>query len=73
MCDGVGRVTRNWIVVFRADRRWGRSWSVFTVHRSPPHADAVAALLGCVARAAEVARAAATRITRKNRCTMPSF
>jgi len=36
--DGAGRVMRKWTVVVRAGRRCGRSWSVFTAHRSPPQA-----------------------------------
>src|SRR3954447_7448038 len=68
---GAGRVSRNATVVFCVAARCGRSWSVFTVHRSRPHRVAGAAgdaaadcaeTLAMTQAEATTRRAAATRM-----------
>jgi hypothetical protein len=62
---------RYWIVVFRAGRSLGRSWSVFTVQRSTPHAARLLAWPLGAARAVKTATdtVAASR-ARPPRCTV---
>jgi hypothetical protein len=71
--DGARRLTRCFIVVSRFRRRCGRSWSVFTLHRSTPHAyRLVARPLGAIIPA-EAASVAAESAIRTNRFTrLPS-